>query len=82
MRILNDEEIYSAVTHGFSHEVRSDNLTDEIALKRHEAAKTVAEAQHQLDLKEFFYWGDLYCVVSNRPQRECAHCWQSLREGL
>ena len=55
MRILNDDEIYSAVTEGFGRKVKANNLTDEIALKRHEAAKMVAKVQHQQDLKDFIH---------------------------
>ena len=51
--MLNDDEIYSAVTEGFGIKVKADNLTDEIALKRHEAAKLVAKVQYQQDIKDF-----------------------------
>ena len=43
--LLRDEEIYVAVTHGFSKKVEADNLTDEIELKRHESVKEAIKIQ-------------------------------------
>ena len=36
--------------------------------------------QRMQDIKDFKYWAESYCVVTNIPQRECGHCWQSFKQ--
>ena len=49
--IMSNDRIYVACVHGFGKKVEADNLTDEIELKRHEAAKQVAREKAEISFK-------------------------------
>ena len=82
LRLLNEEEIEAIKELGEWEDGELSARDFEEFWMHEDTLERIAKAQHQLDLKDFIEWGDIYCGKQNRPQRECGHCWQEVIESL